>query len=219
MSDSSRYNLLLALKKEKEALMRERNFERQERNLHTHPITTVTTATNAPVATTTVTATSASTSTSAITTAQHDESKSDAKRMEEHDKRAQDNIASLQNDLERQKKYPYVNQPVSLYFLDEPKYYDDHMQELVMENEKLKVENEELKQNLKDLESSQIMLSRRGSMRLLKLVEQQQQQQQQLDQPFQFQLPAGEPVRQGHPDPNFVSRLLLCSAYVFLLTM
>lgn len=47
-----------------------------------------------------------------------------------------------------------------------------------MENEKLKAENEELKMRTTDLESSQILLSRRGSMRLLKLVEQQQHQQQ-----------------------------------------
>lgn len=130
--------------------------------------------------------------------AQHE---SDAKRKEEHDKRVQDSVTSLQNDLERQKKYT-INSSLSQIIFDIPMYYEDHMQELVMENEKLKAENEELKQNMKDLESSQILLSRRGSMRLLKLVEQQQQQ---FDQQLQLQLPAGEPVGQRAPDPNFVS--------------
>lgn len=147
--------------------MRERNFEKHERNTQVH-------------------------------------SESDAKRKEEYDKTLQDSFASLQNDLGRQKKY-HNNRKISRTTVDQPMYYDDHIQELVMENEKLKAENEELKQNVKNLESSQILLSRRGSMRLLKLVEQQQQQQQFEQLQLQLQLTPGEPVRQGVPDPNFVS--------------
>lgn len=57
----------------------------------------------------------------------------------------------------------------SLIILTSRRFYEDQMQELVTENEKLKLENEELKQQIKDLESNQLV-ARRRSMRILKLV-------------------------------------------------